>query len=153
MARQFGEKGIFEVELAESYPFPTSQHGKLRALLEGMGIELSLDDFGTGYSSFAYLISLPISVIKIDKSFIDDLLIEKRRSASIALIRSIVALARELKLSVCAEGVEVQEQLDVLIPLGIDEIQGYLVSKPLPPKDFEARYITAKSERTSSSTP
>jgi len=141
MARQFGENGVFEVELAETYPFPVSEHGKLRALLEGMGIQLSLDDFGTGYSSFAYLISLPISVIKIDKSFIDDLLLEKRKVAAIALIRSIVALARELRLSVCAEGVEVQEQLDILIPLGIDEIQGYLVSKPLSAKDFEAKYL------------
>jgi EAL domain-containing protein (putative c-di-GMP-specific phosphodiesterase class I) len=144
MARQFGGKGVFEVELAESYPFPTSQHGKLRALLEGMGIELSLDDFGTGYSSFAYLISLPISVIKIDKSFIDDLLSDQKRANAIALIRSIVALARELKLSVCAEGVESQDQVDLLIPLGIDEIQGYFVSKPLTAKKFEETFISGR---------
>jgi EAL domain-containing protein (putative c-di-GMP-specific phosphodiesterase class I)/PAS domain-containing protein len=140
LARQFAEGTALELEMSEMDQFPIESHASLKALLLNLGVELSLDDFGKGYSSFSYLVSLPISVIKVDKSFADGLLSDTK-PASIALFRSIVALARELKISVCAEGVETAEQVEELKMLGIDQIQGYFYSKPLSAVDFEAKYL------------
>jgi len=142
LARKFSHPGKLELEMAETDPFPIASHGKLKSLLTELGLELSLDDFGTGYSSFSYLISLPISCVKIDKSFIDDILKPERKEAAIALIRSIVALSRELHISVCAEGVESQEQLEHLVMLGVDQVQGYIYSKPLEAKEFAEKYLS-----------
>jgi EAL domain-containing protein (putative c-di-GMP-specific phosphodiesterase class I) len=141
LAREFAEGSALELEMSEMDPFPLDSHEALRALLKNLGIELSLDDFGKGYSSFSYLVSLPISVIKVDKSFADDLLDIDKKVASVALYRSIVALARELKILICAEGVETQEQVDQLALLGVDQIQGFIFSKPLSAADFEAGYL------------
>jgi EAL domain-containing protein (putative c-di-GMP-specific phosphodiesterase class I)/PAS domain-containing protein len=141
LAREFAEGSALELEMSEMDPFPLDSHEALKALLKNLGIELSLDDFGKGYSSFSYLVSLPISVIKVDKSFADDLLDVDKKAASVALYRSIVALARELKILICAEGVETQEQVDELALLGVDQIQGYIFSKPLTSADFEAGYL------------
>jgi EAL domain-containing protein (putative c-di-GMP-specific phosphodiesterase class I) len=141
LAREFAEGSALELEMSEMDPFPLDSHEALKALLKNLGIELSLDDFGKGYSSFSYLVSLPISVIKVDKSFADDLLDVDKKAASVALYRSIVALARELKILICAEGVETQEQMDELALLGVDQIQGYIFSKPLTNADFEAGYL------------
>lgn len=141
LAREFGDGSALELEMSEMDPFPIDSHDSLKALLKNLGIELSLDDFGKGYSSFSYLVSLPISVIKVDKSFADDLLDPDKKPASIALYRSIVALARELRIAICAEGVETQAQVDELAMLGIDQIQGYIFSKPLTGAEFEAGYL------------
>lgn len=141
LAREFTEGSSLELEMSEMDPFPLDSHDSLKALLKNLGIELSLDDFGKGYSSFSYLVSLPISVIKVDKSFADDLLDANKKAASVALYRSIVALARELRISICAEGVETQAQADELSMLGIDQIQGFLFSKPLTGADFESGYL------------
>ena len=97
----------------------------------GAGVRLALDDFGTGYSSLTYLRRLPIHTLKLDKGFIDDV---HRRSDARSLVASIVRIARDLKLSVVAEGVEEEEQWDPLARLGCDTIQGWLVSRPLPPE-------------------
>jgi EAL domain-containing protein (putative c-di-GMP-specific phosphodiesterase class I) len=141
LAREFEEGAALELEMSEMDPFPVDSLESLKALLKNLGIELSLDDFGKGYSSFSYLVSLPISVIKVDKSFADDLLVPDRKPASVALYRSIVALARELRISICAEGVEAQGQVDELAMLGVDQIQGFIFSKPLSAADFEAGYL------------
>lgn len=141
LAREFDEGSSLELEMSEMDPFPQDSHSSLRALLNNLGIELSLDDFGKGYSSFSYLVSLPISVIKVDKSFSDDLLDPKKRDASVALFRSIVALARELRIQVCAEGVETQAQVDELSMLGVDQIQGYIFSKAVTGEEFEERFL------------
>lgn len=142
LARKFNAPAKLELEMAETDPFPIASHGKLKSLLRELGIELSLDDFGSGYSSFSYLISLPISCVKIDKQFIDDLLKAERKDAAVALIRSIIALSRELHISVCAEGVETRDQLELLTLLGIDEIQGYIYSKPLEADEFAKKYLS-----------
>lgn len=97
----------------------------------GAGVRLALDDFGTGYSSLTYLRRLPIHTLKLDKGFIDDV---HRRSDARSMVASIVRIARDLKLSVVAEGVEEEEQWDPLARLGCDTIQGWLVSRPLPPE-------------------
>ena len=92
------------------------------------GFGLSLDDFGTGYSSLSYLRELPFDELKIDKSFLDSL---DRDSSAKGILRALVALANELRLSVVAEGVESQDQWSFLRACGCHKIQGYLLSRPL----------------------
>jgi diguanylate cyclase (GGDEF)-like protein len=102
--------------------------------LNEIGVEVSIDDFGTGYSSLAYLTTLPISELKIDRSFVRDLGLTPQSSA---VITAIVALARSLGLRVVAEGVETLRQMEVLYRLGCVVMQGYLFSKPKPPEEIE----------------
>jgi EAL domain-containing protein (putative c-di-GMP-specific phosphodiesterase class I) len=102
--------------------------------LNEVGVEISIDDFGTGYSSLAYLTTLPISELKIDRSFVRDLTITPQSSA---VVSAIIALARALNLRVIAEGVENMHQMDVLHRLGCGVMQGYLFSRPIPADDLE----------------
>ncbi|WP_050632345.1 putative bifunctional diguanylate cyclase/phosphodiesterase [Bacillus andreraoultii] len=97
------------------------------------GIKISIDDFGTGYSSLAYLANLPIDTLKIDRAFIDKI---GKDSGNEAIIATIISLAKNLKLSVIAEGVETREQAFFLNKLGCSNIQGYLISKPLPSEEL-----------------
>ena len=103
--------------------------------LNEIGVEISIDDFGTGYSSLAYLTTLPISELKIDRSFVRDLGITPQSSA---VVSAIIALARSLGLRVIAEGVENLRQMDVLHRLGCGLMQGFLFAKALPPDELEA---------------
>jgi predicted signal transduction protein with EAL and GGDEF domain/FixJ family two-component response regulator len=102
--------------------------------LNEIGVEISIDDFGTGYSSLAYLTTLPISELKIDRSFVRDLGMTPQSSA---VVTAIIALARSLGLRVVAEGVENLRQMEVLHRLGCGVMQGFLFSKPLPAPDIE----------------
>jgi len=102
--------------------------------LNEIGVEISIDDFGTGYSSLAYLTTLPISELKIDRSFIRDLGMTPQSSA---VVTAIIALARSLGLRVVAEGVENLRQMEVLHRLGCGIMQGFLFSRPQPPDDIE----------------
>ena len=101
--------------------------------LAGQGIRLSIDDFGTGYSSLAYLKDLPVSEMKIDQTFISGM---ESDVGNVAIVRSCLDLARNLNLSVVAEGVETREVLQQLAELGCPTVQGYYVSRPLSPADF-----------------
>ncbi len=103
--------------------------------LNEIGVEISIDDFGTGYSSLAYLTTLPISELKIDRSFVRDLGMTPQSSA---VVTAIIALARSLGLRVIAEGVENLRQMEVLHRLGCGVMQGFLFSRPLPPGDIES---------------
>jgi EAL domain-containing protein (putative c-di-GMP-specific phosphodiesterase class I) len=105
----------------------------LEALKE-IGVTISLDDFGTGYSSLSYLRNLPIDTLKIDKSFIDEV---HANSSDAAIALTIIALSRNLGLSVVAEGVENREQYAFLQENGCDMVQGYYISKALSSDDFE----------------
>lgn len=116
---------ITESSLVESFEKTTEKLKKLR----DKGILVYLDDFGTGYSSLTYLKQLPIDVVKIDKSFIDDIIsggIETR------IVKTIIYLVHEIGLEVVAEGVETVEQLQYLSECECDYIQGYLISRPVP---------------------
>ena len=99
-----------------------------------MGVRLAVDDFGTGYSSLSYLAQFPLDVLKIDQSFVRDLV---DRSDVRCVVSAIVGLAHSLNLTVVAEGVETPAQLEFLRGLGCEEIQGYLYSRPLSARDFE----------------
>ncbi|MDH5612471.1 MAG: EAL domain-containing protein [Gammaproteobacteria bacterium] len=102
-----------------------------------MGVELSIDDFGTGYSSLSYLKKFPITRLKIDRSFVRDITIDKDDAE---LINSIIALGHCMNLKVLAEGVEDIEQLNYLKQNGCDEVQGYFYSKPIPADELEILY-------------
>lgn len=108
--------------------------GRLRAL----GYGLSLDDFGTGFSSLSHLRSLPVDTVKIDRSFVRDIARDRQDRV---LVASIIELASHMDMNVLAEGVEETEQLELLDSLGCDEVQGYLVSRPLEPGEFLQRVL------------
>ena len=98
-----------------------------------LGVRFSLDDFGTGFSSFVHLSSLPITLLKIDKSFVGAM---EQRHESRQLVHAMINLAHNLELNVVAEGVETPEQLSLLRSFGCDQAQGYLISKPMPLADL-----------------
>jgi len=104
-------------------------------ILHAMGVQIAIDDFGTGYSNFAYLRKLPISCLKIDRQFINDLSEPGARDTSI-ITQTLITLAHNLHLRVVAEGVETENQLDLLHQQGCDEIQGFIYSQALSPDDF-----------------
>ncbi len=124
-----------ELELTESSIMknPNSAIKTLQNLKE-IGIKVSIDDFGTGYSSLAYLKRLPIDVLKIDRSFVQEIAVNPDDAA---LVMTIITLAHNLRLKVVAEGVETEEQLKFLNLLSCDEWQGYLCSRPLCFEDFK----------------
>ncbi len=101
--------------------------------LKALGIFVSVDDFGTGYSSLNYLKKMPIDAVKIDRSFVQNC-IEDAQDA--AIIQAIISMAHSLNLKVIAEGVETEEQRQFLVNMQCDAMQGYLISRPLPPADF-----------------
>jgi diguanylate cyclase (GGDEF)-like protein len=126
--------GRLVLELTESILMPNAESSiEMLYELKEMGVKLALDDFGTGYSSFSYLSRFPLDELKIDRSFVSGLPVERD---SIAIVGAIIALARELELKVVAEGVETREQLQFLRSRHCQEYQGYLCSRPAPAEAF-----------------
>jgi diguanylate cyclase (GGDEF)-like protein len=107
-------------------------------VLKSHGLRFSLDDFGTGYSSLAYLKRLPLDQLKIDRSFVQDILVDV---SSGAIAQTIISLSRAMGLPVIAEGVETEEQREFLSGLGCHSFQGYLFSRPLPLGEFERLWL------------
>ncbi len=103
--------------------------------LKAMGVQLSIDDFGTGYSSLSYLQRLPINTVKIDQSFIQEILTQ---TSPAPIVRAIIAMAHSLNLLVLAEGVEQEAQRVLLVEQGCDQAQGYLFGRPMPADAFAA---------------
>ena len=127
------EPSHLDIEVTESVLMrDTEKHLTLLKNIRGLGISISLDDFGTGYSSLAYLKTFPINTLKIDKSFLDDY---QSNSGSV-FIDTMVRMAHNLHISVVAEGVESQEQLDYLDSIQCECYQGYFCSNPVPKKEF-----------------
>ncbi|TWI54789.1 PAS domain S-box-containing protein/diguanylate cyclase (GGDEF)-like protein [Pseudomonas duriflava] len=110
------------------------------AMLKALGVRIAVDDFGTGYSSLAYLRRFPLDKLKIDQSFMRDIRNDNGEHGNQAIAAAIIALGHGLQLEVLAEGVETQEQLDVMRRLGCQQCQGYLFSRPLPPDALESWY-------------
>jgi diguanylate cyclase (GGDEF)-like protein/PAS domain S-box-containing protein len=125
---------LLDLELTETIVIrhPERSIEMLRSL-RAIGVQLSLDDFGTGFSSLRHLQEYPVNTLKIDQSFVRDIA-ANQRDASIT--RTVIAMAHNLGLRVLAEGVETQDQLDFLREHGCEEIQGFLVSRPLPLDQF-----------------
>lgn len=127
---------LLELEVTESGLMQNMEAmaGVLRAL-KALGLRIAIDDFGTGYSSLAYLATLPVDVLKIDKSFVDAY---QASPKSMAIITAIIDLAHHLQLEVIAEGVESREQADFLVAFGCCNMQGYYFSKPVSASDLQA---------------
>ena len=134
---------LLEIEFTESVLMDdTGASDRLLAELKGLGLSISMDDFGTGYSSLSHLKRLPIDILKIDRSFVSDLLTSEDDQA---IVTAIIAMAHRMKLTVVAEGVETQGQLHILSDHGCDIMQGYLVSPAVPPVEFECRFLNGES--------
>jgi diguanylate cyclase len=103
--------------------------------LRQLGVQVSIDDFGTGYSSMNYIKHFPLDELKIDRSFVMGL---PEVKTDLAIVRAMVVLGHSLGMRVVAEGIETAEQLAVLSSLGVDQYQGYLLGRPLPPQEFVA---------------
>ncbi|MBW9155698.1 EAL domain-containing protein [Clostridium sp. FP2] len=128
-----------ELEITESILMKDFEKGvKLLTEIRGLGINIALDDFGTGYSSLSYLKQLPINTLKIDKSFIDNIVTNEREKA---IVDGIIQLAQKIELDVIAEGVETKEQIKLLQSMGCNQIQGYYFSKPLPSDEIEEKFL------------
>ncbi|MEO5353397.1 MAG: EAL domain-containing protein [Magnetococcus sp. XQGC-1] len=127
-----------ELEVTESMMMKDEQQaiGILKKLRD-LGLSIAMDDFGTGYSSLSYLKRFPLNSLKIDQSFVRELVVG---SDDAAIVSAIVSMARSLRLRVVAEGVENQSQRDFLAEIGCDEMQGYLISRPLDGVAF-ARFL------------
>jgi diguanylate cyclase (GGDEF)-like protein/PAS domain S-box-containing protein len=124
------------LEITESLLLEDAEHIR-RMLMElhDMGFAIAIDDFGTGYSALGYLNRFPVSVLKIDRSFVRDITTDRDRAE---LVRGIVSMARSLRMELVAEGVETDAQLAYLSKLGCHAVQGYLFGKPMPQAEFEA---------------
>jgi EAL domain-containing protein (putative c-di-GMP-specific phosphodiesterase class I) len=128
------EAGRLELEITESVILADTGAalatlGRLREL----GVRIAMDDFGTGYSSLSYLQKFPFDTIKIDRSFVGAI---ETRSEVDAIVRAVIGLGRSLGIRTCAEGVETAAQLAFLLAEGCDEVQGFYLSRPLPPSDI-----------------
>jgi len=134
-----------EIEITESVILD-AEEGRVEELIkiQAAGIAIALDDFGTGYSSLAYLQRLPISTLKIDRSFIRNLP-EDGANGSAVLVNAIIAMAHSLGLQVVAEGVETPTQLAVLEQLGCEVIQGYFYGRPMPADDFALNFLVDRT--------
>jgi len=134
--REFGLPPRYvEVECTEGIWMESPAILKTLNEIRAMGMSLALDDFGTGYSNFAYLQQVPATVIKVDQSLIRNLHTSERDQR---IVRSLIALARELEYEVVAEGVETEHSLELIRRWGCQLAQGYHFAKPLPPADFIA---------------
>ncbi len=134
------------IEITESVLVSDSEGTRdLMSLITELGVALSIDDFGTGYSSLSYLKRLPVGELKVDRSFIVDLLHSRE---DVAIVRTVVALGQSLGMAVVAEGVESEDQLDALRDLGCDHYQGFYFSKALPNEQFVQRVLRHRSSPT-----
>ena len=136
LERTRADPSMLKLELTESLLMENLEDtiSKMTAL-KAKGIAFALDDFGTGFSSLSYLKRLPLEKLKIDRSFVKDVLIDANDAA---IAKTIVALAKSLGLAVIAEGVETEEQRKFLLDIGCARYQGFLFSKPVPIDEFEA---------------
>ncbi len=137
------DSDLLELELTESSLMTHARKtiGILKRL-KMLGIRISIDDFGTGYSSFAYVKRFPIDVVKIDRSFVTDII---TNPADAAITTAIIDMAHSLDVKVIAEGVETVEQLDFLRARGCDEIQGYYFARPLSAIEISKLFLNGDS--------
>jgi EAL domain-containing protein (putative c-di-GMP-specific phosphodiesterase class I) len=136
MQRHAVPPGVLELELTESMVMEGAEHN-LRQMqaLRTLGVSLSIDDFGTGYSSLAYLNRFPIDKLKIDRSFVHDMLADPTDRA---ITMAIIGLGHTLGLKVVAEGVEQPREAELLREANCDELQGYLFAEPMAADDLAA---------------
>ncbi len=129
-----------QLEITESVIMQDISHSISSLLaIRALGVTIAIDDFGTGFSSLNYLAKIPVDTLKIDRSFVVEMV---SATGGLTLVSVIINLAHALKLNAVAEGVETEEELRQLRLLGCDEIQGYLFGKPVPVESFERKYMS-----------
>ncbi len=134
LAKIEGGASRLEIEVTEStLTTNTARAGSILRRLREAGVTVAIDDFGTGHSSLQVLTRLPIDVLKIDRSFIRDLATNRRHRL---VVRTTITLAKSLGMKTVAEGVETQEQADILADMGCDGLQGFYVCRPAPAQDI-----------------
>jgi len=139
-----GAAGL-ELEITESLIMEDVNHSIVSLLaIRALGVTIAIDDFGTGFSSLSYLAKLPVDTLKIDRSFVVDML---SAAGGLTLVSVIINLAHALKLTVVAEGVATDEQMRQLRILHCDEVQGFLFGKPVPVDIFEEKYLAGTAGR------
>lgn len=143
VARVMKETGLqacyLELELTESmFVENTDQAICTMHELKELGVSLSIDDFGSGYSSLSYLKQFPVDYLKVDRSFVKDVVKNEKDGA---IIKAILALAKSLNLGIIAEGVEDELQMEFIRSIGCHEVQGYFISKPVCVQEFESCYL------------
>jgi EAL domain-containing protein (putative c-di-GMP-specific phosphodiesterase class I) len=125
-----------DIELTETSVIDQPEDARVALQkLRSKGIHISMDDFGAGYTSLALLADLPLDNVKIDRSFISAMTESER---NLSVVQSIITMAHALKLRVVGEGVETNEELEILSRFGCDEVQGYLISRPQSAEDITA---------------
>lgn len=135
---------LLELEITEGVLVEDGERAlEVLRSLKALGVRLAIDDFGTGYSSLSYLRNFPFDVIKIDQSFVRDL---DARESSRPIVQAIIALGRALRMTIIAEGVETNEQLLLLTADHCDEVQGFLLSRPISENDFRAKVEEPQAE-------
>jgi diguanylate cyclase (GGDEF)-like protein/PAS domain S-box-containing protein len=136
------DPALIELEITESQLMQDPDHAiRVMHSLSSAGIRIAIDDFGTGYSSLSYLTRFPVSSLKIDRSFVADVLTDE---ADGAIVRAIIDMAHTLGFTVVAEGVETEAQAAFLRGLNCEQAQGYLFARPMPTADFKALISSAK---------
>jgi EAL domain-containing protein (putative c-di-GMP-specific phosphodiesterase class I) len=134
-----GAAAGLELEITESLIMEDVNHSIVSLLaIRALGVTIAIDDFGTGFSSLSYLSKLPVDTLKIDRSFVADMV---SGAGGMTLVSVIINMAHALKLNVVAEGVETEEQQRQLRLMRCDEMQGYLFGKPVPVDMFEKKYL------------
>lgn len=130
---------LLELEVTESMMMDNlSDIAETLRALRQLGLKIAVDDFGTGYSSLSYLRRLPITALKVDRSFIGDV---TTNSDDAAIAATIIAMGNQLGLTIVAEGIETQEQLDFLRHHRCDQAQGYHIARPMPVEELEQRFL------------
>ena len=130
---------LIELEMTESTVVHNIEEAKqAEKRVHELGFCVSMDDFGTGYSSFSMLKDIHIDILKMDKSFFDEILSNERAKA---IVESVIQMAKRLEMKTVAEGIETKEQVEYLRKIGCDIIQGYYFSKPMTIDEFEKKYL------------
>lgn len=130
---------LIELELTETAVVKDIESAKeAERKVHSLGFVVSMDDFGVGYSSFYMLKNIKIDILKIDKSFSDEVIEDKRGRI---ILESIIDMAKKLAIKTVAEGIETKEQVEYLKQIGCDMIQGYYFEKPIPIEEFEKKYV------------
>ncbi len=138
------ENGL-ELEITESLVMENVKYSiSVLEAIRAMGVTIAIDDFGTGFSSLSYLSRLPVDTLKIDRAFVNDM---TASTQGLALVSTIINLAHSLQHKVVAEGVETDAQWDLLKSLDCDEMQGFLISKPVPTEVFEKLFLSLKASK------
>lgn len=138
-----------ELEITESTMMRSADlTGEVLQQLRSLGVKVAIDDFGTGYSSLSHLKLLPLTKLKIDKSFVSDIPADAN---DVAITRAIISLGKSLSLEILAEGVETEEQMEFLYREGCNNGQGYLFCKPMPTSELEV-YLSSTIDRLQSPT-